>query len=76
MAKAETGFVGSVTARSNVQKVQTVKREAVVGPIVIPCCALLTATRIQCDIDVFVAVNECGLVYDGGVVVDKVCINI
>lgn len=26
----------------------------------------------QCDIDLFEAIKDCGLVYDGGVVVDKV----
>lgn len=36
------------------------------------CCALLCCLRRSCDADVFNAINESGLVYDGGAVVDQV----
>ena len=39
---------------------------------VIPCYSLLCCGTKYCDADVFAAINESGIVYDGGVVVDKV----
>ena len=36
------------------------------------CATLLCCMRRSCDADVFSAINESGLVYDGGVVVDQV----
>ena len=39
---------------------------------VIPSIALLCCGQRQCDTDVFSAINESGLVYDGGIVVDEV----
>jgi hypothetical protein len=38
----------------------------------VPCSTLLLCLNDQCDVDVFTAVNESGLVYDGGVVVNEV----
>lgn len=38
----------------------------------IECATLLCCMRKSCDADVFTAINESGLVYDGGVVVDEV----
>lgn len=38
----------------------------------IDCSALLCCVRRSCDADVFNAINESGLVYDGGAVVDQV----
>ena len=35
------------------------------------CTALICCGEKQCDADVFAAINESGLVYDGGVVVDQ-----
>jgi len=40
-------------------------------PIVLPCFALVCCNKKYCDPDVFTAVNGCGIVYDGGVIVDK-----
>lgn len=38
----------------------------------VPCSALLFCVNPhQCDVDVFSAIRDCGLVFDGGVVVDK-----
>ena len=37
---------------------------------------LLCNNPNQCDIDLFAAIKDCGLVFDGGVVVDKVCISL
>ena len=37
----------------------------------VPCCALLCCSNEQCDVDVFAAVNDTGLVYDGGIVVNE-----
>ena len=33
---------------------------------------LLCSNPSQCDLDLFTAIKDCGLVFDGGVVVDKV----
>ena len=33
---------------------------------------LLCLSPSQCDIDLFSAIKDCGLVFDGGVIVDKV----
>jgi hypothetical protein len=38
----------------------------------IDCSALLCCVRRSCDADAFNAINESGLVYDGGAVVDQV----
>ncbi len=38
----------------------------------IPCIAVLCCNFKQCDRDVFAAVNDSGLVFDGGLVVDSV----
>ena len=49
------------------------KMEKVSGPeaIKLACFAFLGATKSLCSVDVFSAVNDSGLVYDGGIVVDK-----
>jgi hypothetical protein len=38
----------------------------------LPCFSLLCAGAKYCDSDVFTAINDCGIVFDGGVVVDQV----
>lgn len=47
-------------------------KNSIMGPKeeCIECCALFCCSTEQCDIDTFRAINDCGLVYDGGVVVD------
>lgn len=40
--------------------------------VTIECSSLLCCVRKSCDADVFAAINESGLVYDGGIVVDEV----
>ena len=35
------------------------------------CGTLICCSQEQCDVDVFAAINDTGLVYDGGVVVDE-----
>ena len=35
------------------------------------CSSLLCCLKKTCDFDTFAAINDAGLVYDGGVVVDK-----
>lgn len=49
-------------------------KSSVMGPKeeYIECSTLLLCMNYQCDVDVFTAVNESGLVYDGGVVVNEV----
>lgn len=42
------------------------------GELRIMCMALLCCGQMQCDRDVFAAVNDSGLVFDGGLVVDAV----
>ena len=41
---------------------------------IIKCSSLLCCVRKSCDADVFSAMNESGLVYDGGAVVDQVSV--
>jgi hypothetical protein len=38
----------------------------------VACTSLLCCIQKQCDADTFAAINDSGLVYDGGVVVDEV----
>ena len=40
--------------------------------IMLACLALLCCGNPQCSKDIFNAINDCGLVYDGGLVVDSV----
>ena len=40
--------------------------------VTLECATLLCCIQKSCDSDVFSAINESGLVYDGGVVVDQV----
>lgn len=39
--------------------------------VTLPCFSLLCANTKHCDSDVFTAINDCGIVFDGGVVVDQ-----
>ena len=49
------------------------KSDKPVGPeaIKIACLAFIGASKLMCSVDVFSAVNDSGLVFDGGIVVDK-----
>ena len=38
----------------------------------IPCTTLLCCNERRCDFDIFSAINDSGLVFDGGIVVDQV----
>ena len=40
--------------------------------VMLACLALLCCSAQKCDRDVFCAINDCGLVFDGGLVVDSV----
>lgn len=40
--------------------------------VMLACVALLCCSVQKCDRDVFCAINDCGLVFDGGLVVDSV----
>ena len=40
--------------------------------LTLPCFSLLCSNTKHCDSDVFTAINDCGIVFDGGVVVDQV----
>lgn len=40
--------------------------------VTLECSSLLCCVRKSCDADVFAAINDSGLVYDGGIVVDEV----
>lgn len=63
----EIDIIESVSIRIFPQK------NSIMGPKdeIIECSTLLLCSNYQCDVDVFTAVNESGLVYDGGVVVDE-----
>ena len=41
------------------------------APTALPCFSLICCNKKYCDPDVFTAINDCGIVYDGGIVVDK-----
>ena len=64
----EIGIIDGVNIRIFPQK------NSIMGPKdeYIECSTLLLCSNYQCDVDVFTAVNESGLVYDGGVVVNEV----
>jgi hypothetical protein len=64
----EVSQIVSITIRRNPPK------NSIMGPKdeTILCGALLCCSNEQCDVDTFTAVNECGLVYDGGIVVNEV----
>lgn len=64
----DIGVIETVSIRIFPQK------NSIMGPKdeVIECSTLLLCSNYQCDVDVFTAVNESGLVYDGGVVVNEV----
>lgn len=49
-------------------------KNSVMGPKeeIIECSTLICCTKFQCDVDIFTAINEAGLVYDGGIVVNEV----
>lgn len=40
--------------------------------LVMNCETLLCCAEMACEMDTFAAINDCGLVYDGGLVVDQV----
>lgn len=75
-----TGFLQHVDIRSRTGAVPASQSESkdegeVVtedGNLRIPCIALLCCNASTCDRDVFAAVNDSGLVFDGGLVVDAV----
>ena len=41
------------------------------SPIYIPCCTLLLVDKFSCDVELFTAINEAGVVFDGGLIVNK-----
>lgn len=47
---------------------------SIMGPkdVTIDCGCLLLCGNYECDIDIFSAVNDAGLIYDGGLVVNEV----
>lgn len=68
----------TLSANGNVLEGITIRRNppknSIMGPKeeFIECSVLLCCSNEQCDIDTFAAVNDSGLVFDGGVVVDEV----
>ncbi len=83
VALSRTGFVQNVDVRSRsgqpredagADEAEEGKTQVTdSGDLRIPCIALLCCNYKQCDKDVFSAINDCGLVFDGGLVVDAVC---
>lgn len=49
-------------------------QNSVMGPkdITVDCGCLLLCGNYECDTDIFSAVNDAGLIYDGGIVVNEV----
>jgi hypothetical protein len=74
---AKNGHLNTVTIRP-IRKLEKnalgdfieTKEEVEVPATSISCDALLCCMNKQCDADIFAAVNDSGLVYDGGIVVD------
>ena len=68
IAEGGTGVIDGLSIRKYPPK------NSVMGPKdeFLECSTLILCADLQCDVDVFTAINESGLVYDGGVVVDEV----
>eukprot|EP01041_Mallomonas_annulata_P004244 gene4244-8440_t len=72
VSKSPAGYVSSVTVRPcSVTNHNNNNEDRNNNLQDFPCGTLLTCNRMMCNVDIFTAINECGLVYDGGVVVDK-----
>lgn len=75
---AKNGHLNTVTIRP-IRKLEKnalgdfieTKEEGEVPSTTISCDALLCCMNKQCDADIFAAINDSGLVYDGGIVVDE-----
>lgn len=83
-----TGFLGSVELRRSSELAARAQphpagsaagdsshheyKESSEGGVMLACMALLCCTNSVCDRDVFSAVVDSGLVFDGGLVVDTV----
>eukprot|EP00602_Paraphysomonas_sp_CaronLab_P013359 CAMPEP_0185043622 /NCGR_PEP_ID=MMETSP1103-20130426/43004_1 /TAXON_ID=36769 /ORGANISM="Paraphysomonas bandaiensis, Strain Caron Lab Isolate" /LENGTH=1284 /DNA_ID=CAMNT_0027583819 /DNA_START=406 /DNA_END=4260 /DNA_ORIENTATION=+ len=67
IAEGGTGVIDGLSIRKYPPK------NSVMGPKdeFLECSTLILCADLQCDVDVFTAINESGLVYDGGVVVDE-----
>jgi len=61
---------GSTTRSESDENVEEAAKPAA-EVVTLPCFSLLCCGARNCDTDVFAAVNDCGIVYDGGVVVDE-----
>lgn len=58
-------------ARSYVKGVKVLHADNSNGvPLVINCCAVLLADKFLCPVEVFSAINEAGIVFDGALVID------
>lgn len=59
---------------ANVTILKYPPKNSIMGPKeeVVKCFALFCCSDERCDVDTFSAVNDSGLVYDGGIVVDEV----
>ena len=82
---SHTGFISSVELRrsSELRHLQQLlvqngggglqeHKSGMENGVMLSCLALLCCTNSQCDKDVFNAVVDSGLVFDGGLVVDTV----
>lgn len=74
---SRTGFLQSVDLHEiqGTTIVSKHEKDRIPPPAGIPCTALLVASGAEyqsCERDVFAAINDCGLVFDGGLVVDLV----
>ena len=58
-------------------EIQTIETESRSGDSesLIKCCALLTCVEKVIDTDLYASINDAGLVYDGGIIVDEVRYN-
>ncbi len=67
------GEGGAVEGEEGSERKESEKKEKEPAtPSSLPCFSLLCCGQKQCDADVFAAVNDSGLVYDGGLVIDEV----
>lgn len=64
------GSIESVTLKSVVGEGEGM--DGLAETMTLQCFSLLCSGAKYCDSDVFTAVNDCGIVFDGGMVVDKV----
>lgn len=69
--RIESVVVEKIPSKADISAAQLSGKELIPEITELPCFSLLTCNAKSCDPDLFTAVNNSGIVYDGGVVVDR-----